>query len=152
MSSQKEFDDTQREQAGRNQAGMTPAADAADPELDSALRNFRSSVHAWSEAEFARPRVMAPAARLSRWRLATGWALGCVLVAGGLSGAVLERNHQRELAQMAQARAAQQQRELATRKAKEEEDLLAKVDSDVSRDVPSAMEPLAQLMGDDGTE
>jgi hypothetical protein len=26
------------------------------------------------------------------------------------------------------------------------------VDSDVSRDVPSAMEPLAQLMVDDGTK
>jgi hypothetical protein len=32
---------------------------------------------------------------------------------------------------------------------KENEDLLAKVDSDVSRAVPSAMEPLAQLMADD---
>jgi len=31
----------------------------------------------------------------------------------------------------------------------EEEDLLAKVDSDVSRQVPSAMEPLAQLMTGD---
>jgi hypothetical protein len=31
----------------------------------------------------------------------------------------------------------------------EEEDLLAKVDSDVSREVPSAMEPLAQMMAED---
>jgi hypothetical protein len=30
--------------------------------------------------------------------------------------------------------------------AREEEDLLAKVDSDVSREVPVAMEPLARLM------
>jgi hypothetical protein len=34
----------------------------------------------------------------------------------------------------------------------EEEDLLAKVDSDVSREVPSAMEPLAQLMAEDETK
>ena len=33
-----------------------------------------------------------------------------------------------------------------------DEDLLASVDSDVSREVPAAMEPLAQLMGDDGTQ
>jgi hypothetical protein len=33
----------------------------------------------------------------------------------------------------------------------EEEDLLAKVDSDVSRQVPAAMEPLAQLMAADET-
>jgi hypothetical protein len=146
MSSQREFDEK-----GREQAGMTARSGAVDAELDAALRNFRSSVYTWSETESARPRVIAPAAHRSGWRLATGWALGCVLVAGGLSGAVLERNHQRELARVAQARAAQQ-RELAVQRAKEEEDLLAKVDSDVSREVPSAMEPLAQLMGEDGTE
>jgi hypothetical protein len=149
MSSHEEFNEARRDQAG---VKAPAGAEAAEAELNAALRNFRSSVHAWSEAEFERPRVIAPAAHRSGWRLATGWALGCVLVAGGLSGAVLERNHQRELAQMAQARAAQQQRELATQRAKEEEDLLARVDSDVSRDVPSAMEPLAQLMGDSGTE
>jgi hypothetical protein len=49
----------------------------------------------------------------------------------------------------AAARAAEQQRVIAEQRAKEEEDLLANVDSDVSREVPSAMEPLAQLMSDD---
>ena len=34
----------------------------------------------------------------------------------------------------------------------EDEDLLAKVDSDVSRGVPSAMEPLAQMMAGDETQ
>ena len=43
-------------------------------------------------------------------------------------------------------RAAQQQAR------QEEEDLLAKVDSDVSRAVPSAMEPLAQLMAEDESQ
>jgi hypothetical protein len=33
----------------------------------------------------------------------------------------------------------------------ENEDLLASVDSDVSRQVPAAMEPLAQMMVDSGT-
>jgi hypothetical protein len=31
-----------------------------------------------------------------------------------------------------------------------DQDLLATVDSDVSREVPAAMEPLAQLMDEDG--
>jgi hypothetical protein len=35
--------------------------------------------------------------------------------------------------------------------ASENEDLLATVDSDVSRQVPAAMEPLAQMMVDDET-
>jgi hypothetical protein len=35
---------------------------------------------------------------------------------------------------------------------KVEEDLLAKVDGDVSRQVPAVMEPLAQLMDGDVTE
>ncbi len=34
----------------------------------------------------------------------------------------------------------------------QDEDLLATVDKDVSREVPAAMEPLAQLMDDSGTE
>jgi hypothetical protein len=34
----------------------------------------------------------------------------------------------------------------------EDEDLLAKVDSDVSRAVPNAMEPLAQLMATDESQ
>jgi hypothetical protein len=46
----------------------------------------------------------------------------------------------------------EQQRLMAEQQAREEEDLLAKVDSDVSREVPSAMEPLAQLMAVDETQ
>jgi hypothetical protein len=45
---------------------------------------------------------------------------------------------------------AEQQKMVAEARAQqEEEDLLAQVDSDVSREVPSAMEPLAQLMSGD---
>jgi hypothetical protein len=50
----------------------------------------------------------------------------------------------------AAAEAARQQKLAAEQRAHEEnEDLLAKVDSDVSREVPIAMEPLAQLMAED---
>jgi hypothetical protein len=55
----------------------------------------------------------------------------------------------------AAARVAQQQRLAAQQRdqqaQQEDEDLLAKVDRDVSREVPVAMEPLAQLMAEDET-
>jgi hypothetical protein len=129
---------------------------AGDPEslgtaeLDEALRNFRSSVHAWSAAELSRARLAVKAKRQRSWRLAAGWALLGFLAAGGVSGGFYER-HQQEL-KIAAVRLSEQQqaaRELQARE--DEEDLLAKVDSDVSRSVPSAMEPLAQLMAEDET-
>jgi hypothetical protein len=72
-------------------------------------------------------------------------------VAGGDSDGFYLRHQRLEQAKIAEvARLAEQQRELREQQAKEEEeDLLAKVDSDVSREVPSAMEPLAQLMDDE---
>jgi hypothetical protein len=66
-----------------------------------------------------------------------------------VSGLVFEQ-HQRRQARIAVVqRAAEQARQLAEREARarvSDEVLLAGVDSDVSRQVPSAMEPLAQLM------
>jgi hypothetical protein len=54
------------------------------------------------------------------------------------------------LAKIATAEAAKQQKLADEQRArKDDEDLLAKVDNDVSRQVPSAMEPLAQLMAED---
>jgi hypothetical protein len=122
--------------------------------LEGALREFRMSVHAWSEAAYSRPRTAAPAARHRNWRLAAGWALGCVLAAGSLAGEVYEHHQRQELARMAAARRAEQQRMAAERLRTRQEDtnLLATVDSDVSQAVPEAMEPLAQLMDDGGTQ
>jgi cytochrome c-type biogenesis protein CcmH/NrfG len=125
-----------------------------DPELEQALRSFRASVHAWSEAELSRPRAATTwtAVHKRSWRLAAGVALAAVLTVGGVSGGMYERHRQQERAAIA-ARAAEQQRLAAAQQAREEEeDLLAKVDSDVSRSVPSAMEPLAQLMAEDETQ
>jgi hypothetical protein len=126
-------------------------------ELNEALSNFRLSIHAWSEAAFSRPRTALAADAPRRvWRLAVGWALGCVLVAGGASAGLWE-HHQREMRRAAarvaeQQRLVDQQREQQARLVdQEDEDLLAKVDSDVSREVPLAMEPLAQLMVEDET-
>ena len=128
-------------------------------ELDEALTNFRLSMHAWSEAAFSFPQTsVATHAPRRVWRLAVGLALGCVLVAGGVSAGLWE-HHQREM-RSAAARVAEQQlqqrrliahqRDQKARQ-QEEEDLLAKVDRDVSREVPVAMEPLAQLMTEDET-
>lgn len=133
--------------------------EAMEPELNKALGEFRLSVHAWSEAAYSRTRMAVVPNRRRIWRLATGWALGCVLVAAGASAGVWEhQQHQQEM-RIAAARAAEQQRlaaqqrELQARQEKEEllarEDLLAKVDEDVSREVPAAMEPLGQLMAGD---
>jgi hypothetical protein len=121
-----------------------------EPELQRVLENYRLSVHAWSEAAYHRPRRPAEAARPRKaWRLAAAWTLGIALVAGGVSGGVFERQHRQELARMAAQREADRQKQLVAERAREEEELLARVDSDVSRQVPSAMEPLAQLMLDD---
>jgi len=127
------------------------AGEPLDEALSQAVTNFKLSVHAWSDAELSRPRMMAHGVRHRSWRLAAGVALGCALVAGGVSGGVYERHQRKEAARIAAvARAAEQQRLVVAEKARqEEEDLLAKVDSDVSRETPSAMEPLAQLMAED---
>jgi phosphoketolase len=120
-------------------------------ELDEALKDFRLSVHAWSDAVYSRPRTAVAPRQV--WRMAAGWALGCVLVAGGASAGVWQ-HHQREM-KSAAARVAEQERmavQQRNQKARQEdEDLLAKVDRDVSREVPAAMEPLAQMMTEDKT-
>ena len=133
-----------------------PAIDVHDPNsmsdsaLENTFRDFRLSVHAWSEAAYNRPRpAFATTPRHRAWRRATAWALGCVLAAGMAAGGIHERQHQQELARVAAARDAEIQRQLAEQHARDAEDLLAKVDSDISRQVPNAMEPLAQLMADD---
>jgi hypothetical protein len=121
--------------------------------LEETLKDFRMSVHAWSEAAYRRPRTVAPVIRHRSWRLAAGWALGLALAAGSVSGTVYQRHHRQELARIEAARVAEQQRLAREQQARqEEEDLLAKVDKDISREVPSAMEPLAQMMAEDGQQ
>jgi hypothetical protein len=125
--------------------------DVPDAALEQALKNFRSSVHAWSEAAYSRPRTAVSVVRHRSWQLAASCALGCALVAGSMTGVVHERHHRQEMATVAAAaRAAEHERQVAAERARvEDEDLLATVDSDVSREVPSALEPLAQLMVED---
>jgi hypothetical protein len=135
-----------------------------EPELYEALRDFRLSVCAWSEAAMSRPRVVVEVGRRHCWRLATALALGCVLIAAGVSGGIYKHlhrqlaagweQHQRET-RIAVTRAPEPDQPAVAQRDRpaheEEEDLLAKVDSDVSRQVPAAMEPLALLMAGDET-
>jgi phosphosulfolactate phosphohydrolase-like enzyme len=133
-----------------------------DPVFAQALRNFKASVDAWSQAAMNRPRTTVLRARHS-WRMAAGWALGCVLAAGSVAGALHERQHKQELARIAAAKAAAQkaaqERLVAEQQSASQmdQDLLATVDNDISRAVPAAMEPLAQMMdlkqaADNGTQ
>jgi hypothetical protein len=130
-------------------------AETLEPEFREALTNFKASVDAWSEAMVSRPRAVKGPAR-TNWSAVTKWALGCVVFAGTVSGGVYQ-NHRQEVAQKIEAaRLAeqQQQREMAAAEmAKQnEEDLMANVDSDVAREVPSALEPLATLMTEDDSK
>lgn len=149
-----------------------------DRELSEALKLFKSNVDAWSEAAYQRPRTAVSGVHSNGWRLAAGWALGCALAIGGLAGGVFERQHRQELAKVAALKAAQKTAHermvaagaaAATQEALDEQpavksattvksstnsdqSLLAAVDKDVSRGVPAAMEPLAQLMDDGGSQ
>ena len=123
--------------------------EALDPGLKQVLGDFKAAVRAWSEAAYHRPRAAGSAVVRRSWRLAAGWSLATLLIAGTVSGGLYERHRGQELARVAAERAVQQQRQLAAQHAQEiaaqEEDALASMDRDVSREVPSAMEPLAQL-------
>lgn len=126
--------------------------EAQERALAQPLKHFRESVRAWSEAELSRPRTVAPAIPHRSWRTAAAWALGCVLAAGSLAGGLYDRHHRQEQAAAA-ARQAQAEQAAARQQAQgtvrqQDANLFATLDSDVSREVPSAMEPLAQLMDD----
>jgi len=117
----------------------------SEPELREALGNFKSSVDAWSDAMMSRPHEVQIPAR-TNWGLITKWALGCVVFTGTVSGGLYQNHRQQEAAKIAAVRSAEQQHELAAQRATEEAELMAKVDNDIAREVPSALEPLASLM------
>ena len=125
-----------------------------DTVLEQALRNFKLSVRAWSEAAYSRPRAAQMTARHRSWRLAAGWAMACVLVAGTVTGGVFERAEQQRAVRAAAVKAQQAQQQLAAARQRQLQDqkLMTAVDTDISQEVPSAMEPLADLMQDGETQ
>ncbi|HEY6491315.1 MAG: hypothetical protein WCC26_12020 [Terracidiphilus sp.] len=136
-----------------NRAEEPVEMDALDPAMKQALGDFKTSVRAWSEAAYHRSRTAESVVVRRSWRLAAGWSLAVALLAGTVSGGLYEHHRAQVAAQVAAQREAEQERALAAQQAQEaaqqEDDVLASVDMDVSREVPSAMEPLAQL-GDEG--
>lgn len=155
------------------------ALEIDDPALAETLRHFKQSVDAWSNAAYGRTRSAEPRVGY-RWRLAASWALGAALAFGCFAGAAYEYFHSQQLntsaaLKSAEQKAAQQrlsrveklaaeehaiERQVAADKAnaaptaapENNQSLMATLDSDVSREVPAAMEPLAQLMDSTGTE
>ena len=128
--------------------------DVRDAEIDAALRNFRESIHAWSEQEYSRPRATQPA-RSGMWHLfanpIAGWALAAVVAIGGVAvPTAIHQQHQEQARRIADEQARQK---LATDQAArqaalamDDEELLSHVDSDIAQATPDAMEPLAELM------
>jgi hypothetical protein len=134
-------------------AGQALDPEIIQPELREALGDFKMSVEAWSESMMSRPREAKAPAR-TNWSALTKWALGCVVFAGTVSTGVYQNHKQVEAAKVAAARIAEQQHatEAASLTHSDEEDLMATVDNDVARQVPSALEPMATLMNDDETK
>jgi hypothetical protein len=123
--------------------------EALDPVLQQALGEFKASVRGWSDAAYSRPRATRQVV-VRRRKLAVGWSFAAVLLAGALSGGMYEQRHlQERAAQQAAQRAAEQQRLADAQQraldAQKDEEILASVDKDLAREVPTAMEPLAQL-------
>lgn len=119
--------------------------------LERALGEFRLCIRAWSEAVSPHALAVSHAPREhSSWRRTLAWALGVVLTVGAASGTLMDRHHQQVLRAQAQQRELQRQRALAQERAREMDELLANVDHDISQEVPDALEPLAQMMADDG--
>ena len=158
-------------------AGKSFPSEIDDPVVSGALKHFKASVDAWSEAAYSRPRfsdMKSTAVAQHNWRLAASWALGCLLIAGSFAGGLYEHRQRQQAARAAEIKATEQKVRLAaeqrvtpmpvaaniaTRRqstavkaaVNTDEDLLATVDNDVSRQVPAAMEPLAQMMDGNGS-
>ncbi len=125
---------------------------SGDPELEEAIGNFRLHVMAWSDAALSRQRFEIALARRRTWQNLAAWSVSCALAVAMVGGGLYERQHRQELARIAAARQAEEQRQLAEERVRESEDLLARVDSEISRQVPSALEPLARLMAEDESQ
>lgn len=143
-----------------HEIGVTKDAAFAreEQELAGVLGEFRRSVHAWSEVEFARERKPRPARRpLFGLRLAVASAL--LMIVAGMTGGIALHQHnadvaiqqarqnaekQRQADEQARLKQLELQKQSAT--AQKDDALLDAIDRDVAQEAPTAMEPLASLM------
>jgi uncharacterized membrane protein YdfJ with MMPL/SSD domain len=127
-----------------------------DVQVETALRNFRESVHTWSEAEYARPRSVPASRRSGLWFMhhrfaAWGLASAIAITAVGVPTGMHVHYEQQLKAKQQAAAEAEAKREFAERQAAlqvNDEELLINVDQDIAQAAPDAMEPLASLMSD----
>ena len=121
-----------------------------DVQTSEALRHFRQSVHAWSEAEYLRPRM--PKRKRSLFAMgspALNWAAAAVLAVTVVAVPLVHHQHQEQVESQRKAAEADQKKlasEKQTAYALDDEELLSHVDEDIAQDAPDAMEPLANLM------
>jgi hypothetical protein len=141
-----------RKDEGVNLTGPAGDFEAIEPELREALGDFKLSVDAWSEEMISRPREATTPARTD-WTALNKWVLGCVVFAATVSSALYQNHKQVETARIEAARVVEKQRatQAAALAPLNEEDLMADIDSDVARQVPSALEPMATMMNEDET-
>lgn len=144
-----------------------------DPELEAVLKELRANVHAWSAATYesryertdrTRARVLSQVPHRTLWHRSLVWALSIILTAGIVTAGVYqyrqkeqtrqaaierELEHQRQAKQQVSQQAGVTPGQAAPQSGRDVDELLARVDRDVARETPSAMEPLARLMDDD---
>ena len=126
-----------------------------DPQVLEALRHFRESVHAWSDAEYSKPKLVRQSKRSTVWTMITspllGWSLAAAVLAATV-GVPVTVHHQRVI-EIQHREAAEKQQKLEEEKAAQaraaaidDDALLSHVDSDIAQDAPDAMQALSSLM------
>lgn len=142
-----------------------PLDSQLDSHVEEALRNFRLSMHSWSEHELTRRPAMQmqPARSAWHWFMAPAatWAAAAALAIAAVGVPVGVHHHNAAIAQQkaddeARQRKLQEIQEAAQTQIAhtniDDDKLLQHVDSDIAQDTPDAMQPLASLMSDSGTE
>jgi hypothetical protein len=126
-----------------------------DPKVAEALRHFRESMHAWSEAEYSKPRTVHQKRRTTIWSIVTspllGWSLATMVLATTV--AVPVTVHHEHVIAVRKQEALDREQKLAAQKAEQariaaidDDELLSHVDSDIAQDAPDAMQALSSLM------
>ncbi len=101
MTSNKDFD-------SQDENRLAELGTSEDAQVKMALRNFRESIHGWSEQEYARPRVLQPARRgVTLWvarHVGIAWALAAVLAVTATSVPVgMHFHHEHQVLEAKQA-------------------------------------------------
>jgi len=115
-------------------------------QVSEALRHFRESVHAWSEEEYARPRISKRKSTFFMMRRpALNWAAAAVL---GITVVAVPAIHHLQQERSKSSQKVDYQKPAAEKQMAyaNDEELLSHVDEDIAQDTPDAMEPLASLM------